>query len=335
MRPSQVNLYDALYMLASDEGREEALFGDCAPLARKAFQRSLIVDEMPFVWFELPLLGEPCFDLHVAMRREALHKGVRFLTETSDSYSQLFRWYAEEEIGGDGLAFAYDVSEGRIDEPAVHVNINGAPLFDIGRFFDLAAGEGAAKLYNSYTDRLPSSWYVWYAGVHPGRPGSPLRVDCYVKSSARNAYATNPGLLVRDLRACGFEATEPELLSLAVPILESPFNLELQFDLLRNGKLGPTIGISAGFAIKTAHGISPLFMEGKPAAELFDKVERLGLADRRWQHIPGASFTTMVKVGGSPFVFSCVPTFVKLRLRNGKPLDAKAYLQAGAWKVDI
>ena len=166
MRPSQVDLYDALYALASDEGRDGALFGRCAPLARKAFQRSLFCDEMPFVWFELPLMGAP------------------------------------------------------------------------------------------------------------------------------------------------------------------------RFDLLRDGTLGTTIGISAGFAAKTASSIQPLFMEGKPATTFFEKVEHLGLADRRWQHIPRASFTKLVKFEGSPIVLSCVPTFVKLRLRDGKQLDAKVYLQAGSWTID-
>ncbi|MDO4537165.1 MAG: hypothetical protein Q4B54_03305, partial [Coriobacteriales bacterium] len=61
-------IYDALYSLAADEGREEALFGSCAPLAREAFCRSELrdMDEFPLLWFELFLTGEPRFDLHVA-----------------------------------------------------------------------------------------------------------------------------------------------------------------------------------------------------------------------------------------------------------------------------
>ena len=37
-----------------------------------------------------------------------------------------------------------------------------------------------------------------------------------------------------------------------------------------------------------------------------------------------------MQVDGALLALYCVPTFVKLRLRNGKPLDAKMYLQAEA-----
>lgn len=323
-------LYDTLYALASGGGREELLFGTCAPLAREAFSRSLIGDEPPIIWYELPLAGRPRFDLHVALSRSALREGASFLPGTGNGYDGLFRWYSEEERGGGGLAFAYDVSEGGIDNPAVHVNVNKSPLADMGRFFDIAAGEGAAGLYASFASRLPEEWHVWYAGVHPGRPGSHLRVDCFVGSDRKKAYADEPTLFERDLRAIGFEAVSLALFELVAPILESPFGLELQFDLMRDGRVGPTIGLSAGFHARTASGVRPLFAEGGTIAELMSKVERLGLADGRWRHIAGAMFTKLVTIEGNPIILSCVPTFVKLRLSEGTPLDAKAYLQAGA-----
>ena len=322
-------LYDTLFALAASDGREEALFGTCAPLARKAFSKSLAGEEMPLVWFEVPLGGEPRFDLHVAFSREALHAGTRFLPEAGSGYDELLRWYADEERGGGGLAFAYDVSEGRIDMPAVHVNTNDAPLDDAGAFFDIAAGEGAAELFCDFVGRLPPGWRVWYAGVHPGRPGSPIRIDCFVERALQNAYASQLDLLEHDLAACGFAATDTALRSLATTILESPFALELQFDVMRDGRLGPTLGLSAGLSPKTATSTRQLFENSGPAAQLLGKAERLGLADERWRLVPDASFTRLVKVDAGATVFHCVPTFVKLRMRDGAPLDAKVYLQAG------
>ena len=326
----RLTIYEAIYLLAAGEGREEKLFGTCAPLAREAFERSLIGGEFPIIWFEIPLSGEPWFDLHVSLSREELHGDVRFAPGAGSGYDELFRWYAEEETGGCGLAFAYDVSRGTIDDPAVHVNVNQKPLSDMDRFFELASGKEAAGLYSDFTNRLPRGWSVWYAGSHPGRPGSPVRVDCYVDQTLEKAYAADSAMLERDLRTCGFDAIGSALHDLATPILQSPFRLELQFDLMHDGSLGPTLGISAGFSVGSANRIRRLFGEGGPAATLMGAVERMGLADDRWRLIPDASFSKLVHVDGEAIALYCVPTFVKLRMREGEALDAKLYLQASA-----
>ena len=323
-------MYDVIYGLAAGEGRERSLFGSCAPLAREAYRRSLAGGEPPIIWFEVPLLGAPRFDLHVALSREALRGDVRFAHGVGNGYDELLRWYAQEERGGGGLAFAYDVGDGRVDDPAVHVNVNHAPLGDMGRFFDLTAGAGAAELYSSFVNRLPRGWRVLYTGVHPGRPGSHLRVDCSFGDELQDAYAADGALLEADLRACGFTATGPALRELAALVLGSPFALELQFDVMRDGTLGPTLGMSAAFSLHAPDTVRSLFGEGGPAAELFGAAERMGLADARWRHIPGAAFAKIVPDDGAPLALYCAPTFLKLRVRGGEPLDAKAYLQAGA-----
>lgn len=323
-------IYDALYLLAAADGREDALFGDCQPLAREAFSRSLIGDEFPIIWFEVPLAGAPRFDLHLAASRSALVPGAEFAPGAGGGYEGLFRWYAEEEPGGAGLAFAYDVSEGRIDAPAVHVNVNGAPLSSMDRFFDLSAGGDAAERYRAFKTRLPRGWRVWYAGFHPGRPSTPVRVDCFVDDRLKAAYASAPSLFEAHLRECGFTAASAALRNLAGLVTASPFALELQFDVLPDGSVGPTIGVSAGFGTIPTSELRTLFAEGGGAATLIAQIERRGLADARWRLISHASFAKLVETGDGPLVLLCTPTFVKLRMRDGKPLDAKAYLQASA-----
>lgn len=329
-KPGQMETFDILYALAADEGREKALFGSCAPLAREAFRRSLIGEGFPIVWFEVPLAGKPRFDLHVALSREMLCGGARFLPGAGNGRDELFRWYSEDEPGGGGLAFAYDVSEGRIDDPAIHVNVNNAPLSDADRFFDLAAGEEAAGQYGSFANRLPKGWRIWYAGVHPGRPGSPVRVDCFVDAELKDAYAGDITLFEGDLTACGFTAITSTLHDLAKLVLDSPFSLELQFDVMADGVLGPTLGISANFPFGSSSTVRPLFEEGGPAAEFLGAVERMGLADDRWRHIPDAMFSKLVHMDDAMLALYCIPVFVKLRMRGGEPLDAKVYLQAGS-----
>ena len=330
-----LTLYQVLYRLVSANGREEALFGDCGPLAEEAFSRSLVGDEFPTVWFELPLAGPPRFDLHVAISREALRPGVGFAAGAGNGYDELFRWYAEEETGGRGLAFAYDVSEGLIDSPAVHVNVNHTPLDDMDRFFQLAAGTetGAAERYRNFVGRPPEGWRVWYAGVHPGRPGAPVRVDCFVSNDLRKAYARDLALLECDLAACGFVGAEQVVRDLASLILSSSFALELQFDLMRDGSLGPTLGLSAGLNRASRQPVgADAHLEG-PMAALMASVEARGLADGRWQRGFEATLRKLVNFDGGCLALYCIPTFVKLRLREGAPLDAKLYLQASAIRL--
>ena len=325
-----LDIYDAIYTLAVGEGCEQVLFGDCSALAREAFLRSSASGGFPMLWFEVPLTGKPRFDLHVALSRESLRTGARYRPCTGNGYDELFHWFAEDEVGGNGLAFAFDVSEGRIDDPAVHVNVNNAPLADMARFFDLAAGNGAYERYANFENRLPQGWKVWYAGFHPGRPGSPVRVDCFVDATCEASYAADVELLEHDLRTCGFTCTGPALYDLATPILKCPFDLELQFDVMHDGALGPTLGISASFPRLAVASMRELFGDGGEVAGLMGAIEGMGLADGRWRHVPDALFATLVEMGDIDLALYCTPTFVKLRMRDGEPLDAKVYLQAGA-----
>lgn len=329
----RLEVYDALYLLAAGDGRGEALFGSCQPLAREAFSRSLVGSEFPTVWFEVPLTGAPRFDLHVAISRTALRPGVGFAPGAGGGYERLFRWFADEETGGAGLAFAYDVSEGDIGSPAVHVNVNDAPLSDMARFFNLTGGGNAAERYRAFEARLPRGWRVWYAGFHSGRPGAPVRVDCFVDDRLKAAYASVPSLFEAHLRECGFTATSAALRGLAGLVTASPFALEIQFDVLEDGSLGPTVGVSAGLPTGPASKMRPLFEDDGAASELLEQVEARGLADGRWRLIPGTVYTGIVEVDEGALALYDVPTFVKLRVRGGKPLDAKAYLQAGAQEL--
>lgn len=329
----RMDAFDVLYRLAADDGREERLFGSCAPLAREVFAHCLIGDEMPIIWYELPLAGEPRFDLHVALSRTALAGDVAFAPGSGYGYDELFRWYSQSEQGGGGLAFAFDISEGRTTDPAVHVNVNNAPLNDIDHFFELAGGADAPALYRDFTAQIPDDWHVWYAGTHPGRPGSHLRVDCFVGDAATDAYANDLSVFERDLRSVGFSAPLDALAMLATPILAQRGHLELQFDVLRDGSVGPTLGLSAGFPMARASVLKPMFVDGEGAA-ILTAMEELGLADDRWRLIADAIYTKIIPAQDGAFAFYNIPTFIKLRMRDGAALDAKVYMQAGAQELE-
>ena len=85
-------LYEILYALAASGGREKTLFGGCAPAARKAFARSCAGTACPEIWFEIPLLGEPRFDLHALTSRETLDPEAAFPAEVCGGFPDTFRW---------------------------------------------------------------------------------------------------------------------------------------------------------------------------------------------------------------------------------------------------
>ena len=322
-------LYETLYRLASKDP-ESNLFGVCAPLAQGVFQRASVGMPMPIVWFEVPFSGTPRFDLHVAYGNADLHEHAPFAPDSMDGHGELLNWYASEPRGGDGLALAYDVGDGRVDAPAVHANVNDACAFDVAGFFAHVGRPEAAVLYDGFAKRLPQGWRIWYFGVHPGRPGAPIRIDCFVDKNLKRAYAAEPSRFAEDLCKAGFAIESSAALRVGAEVAASPFGMELQFDVLSDGNLGQTVGVSARLPFAPANKAQTLWEAAGDAARLMGFAEEAGIADARWQHVRGATYTMAVRDGDVMRALYCIPVFVKFRVRANALLDAKVYLQAGA-----
>ncbi len=321
--------YEALYSLAS-QGAEGELFGTRAPLAQEAFRRASAGASMPTVWFEIPLCGPPRFDLHVAHANADLHERAPFAPDAMDGHGELLNWYASEPREGGGLALAYDVGDGRIDVPAVHVNVKAAQAFDAAGFFAHVGRPEATALYDGLAQRLPQGWRIWYFGVHPGRPGAPVRVDCFVDADLQRAYAADQAKLEEDLHEAGYANDGSTLRRVGGEVAASPFDMELQFDLLPDGTLGGTVGVSAQFPLAVASAARLPWEAGGSAAQLMEYAVSSGVADDRWRRIQDTIFSTALRDGDAVRAIYCVPVFVKFRVRAGELLDAKLYLQAGA-----
>ncbi len=322
-------LYKVLYRLASKDVECE-LFGTCAPLAQEAFRRATEGTSMPAVWFEIPLTGPPRFDLHVAHGNANIHEHAPFALDAMDGHGKLLNWYASEPREGDGLALAYDVGDGRIDAPAVHVNVNAASAFDAAGFFGHVGRPEATALYHSFAKRLPRGWHIWYFGVHPGRPGAPVRIDCFVDKSLKLAYAAEPAKLENDLKRVGFAIEDSTPRRVGAKVAASPFGMELQFDVLSDGTLGQTMSVSAQLPLSAARAARLLWEPAGGAAELMEFAVGSHAADARWRRIPDTMFSTAVQDRNALQALYCVPVFAKFRVRADKLLDAKMYLQAGA-----
>ena len=71
------------------------------------------------------------------------------------------------------------------------------------------------------------------------------------------------------------------------------------------------------------------FRTNGAAGELMAGIRKWGLADDRWRLLEDTAFAQRVTRGAESCLLYCAPVFVKLRWREGEPLDAKAYLMAG------
>ena len=63
--------------------------------------------------------------------------------------------------------------------------------------------------------------------------------------------------------------------------------------------------------------------------KLMTKLEQMGLVDDRWKELAKVTFARKLKLSEMVCRFFAAPAFVKLRWRDGRLLDAKAYIIAG------
>ena len=325
----QTLLFDILYSLAACGGREAALFGGCAPAARQAFARSRPTAAFPELWFELPLLGEPWFDLHALTSRDSLDPGMEYSPQTTGGHPEVFRWFAQAE-GARQLALSWDVSSGAAEGPAVQL-LQWRDDADLACGFLEAAGRAdAVPDYRAFTSRMPTEWFACYAGVFPQRPGHNLRLECIPGGDLQHAYAQDAGLVADHLRWVGVGASVDAIAEQCSWLAGMPFQFELQFDVEPGGAAGATVGASVRFAQAAGKSATEPFDPNGTAGELMRQLEGCGLADGRWKLLADTAFAKRATLGAESCLLYCVPTFVKLRWRNGNPLDAKAYLIAGA-----
>ena len=324
----RVLLYDIIYALIARDGREASLFGQQLGHARDTFEQSLAGTAFPELWFELPLAGEPWFDLHVLTSRETLDSEAAAATQTLPG---LFAWFASAS-GVRQLALSWDVGSGG-GAPAAQLLLDARTgTFDpeiTCAFLDAAGRADATLAYRTFVQSIPQGWYACYTGVFPNRLGNALRIECIPRRSLQAAYAQDPTLLEEHLRATGFQAFDDTLVSRCQELARTPFALEFQFDVGLDGRALDTIGASLRFAMPPGTPEWQSFALEGPTREIMDRVKSWELADDRWQLLAGTAFAKRVALGAESSVLYSCPTFVKLRWRDGAPLDAKAYLIAG------
>lgn len=323
-------IYDMVYALAAKDGREQTLFGSCASGGREAFSRSLACEAFPELWFEVPLAGNPWFDLHALTAREDVEPDMAFASETCGGFPDTFAWFATQDNGVKQLALSWDVGSGEAKNPAVQLLVSTYDQEVTCDFLVAAGRPDAVPAYRAFTERLPRKWFACYAGVFPTRPRHNLRVECIPDRNLQCAYADDADLLERHLRHTGLQDLGDTIIPRCQALAQTPFQLEFQFDVNVDGTPGSTFGASARFACPPGdEGWKPYDIDGA-AGELMRQAETWGLVDDRWRDLAGTIFAKRASHNDESMLLYCYPAFLKLRWRNGQPLDAKAYLIAGA-----
>lgn len=334
--PSQLELFDILYGIAARDGREEALFGYDILLARQAFERMLIGSDFPQVYLEFPLLGTPGFDLLAGYG--SLERNARFREGAGYGRQDMFDWFAQvhEARNTGGVGFEVDCSTGRIDVAGVYLQQRRHSEL-VAPFLASMGESGRRASYEAVSGRLALGWPASYIGLFPGRAGTPTRIGGYLSPRAQRR-CEDPGHLRACLDQVGFEAYTDDMLQKCSELMALAPAVDFQLDILSDGGLGPTFGLSLSFGNVTPRETHAC-MESGYGAQLMSALERWGLADERWRLIADTTYAKCIDYmrddGGMGRLALCVRlNFAKVKFVEGIPSAAKFYLSCTAWALD-
>ena len=334
-KPTQMMAFDALYGIASRNGREEALFGRSIELARPAYEKTLVGAGYPYAYLEFPLLGEPRFDLlSVHGHVEA---GAQFAPGAGFGYQAMIDWFSNlKPEGTDDVScgIELDCGEGETERAGVYLQQRGR--HELVEPFLESVGEGwRAEAYHDVLSRMPDGWPPAYVGLFPGRAGVPLRIGGYLANGALRTCVEDPAELGRAFDAIGFSAYDDAMLARCSEFMALAPSADFQFDIMADGTLVDTFGLSLSFneeRPRRAHEC----MEHGYGAQVMGKLERWGLADDRWRLIADAAFARHVgftREDGTEgrFALCVLFNYAKVKFTDASAQPAKFYfvLQAG------
>ncbi len=308
LAPDFTPSFQTLLLIAADDGRRDALFGDSFERAWEAVPPFLVGCQFPDVYLEHPLAGDPFLD--VTLLLADVEANTRIDSPAAGEHANLLDWYASiDRAGGSvNLGFELDTSADSLPEAAVHFQPR-AHLEYVRPFCEAAGEPGRADLYLDLASRMPKAWPLSFFGMFRGRPASPLRVCGYLSLDEKLACAADPTRLAAAFDRIGFSAYDRAMLEQVTSLLSaSPPSVDFQFDVYPDGGIGArTMGL----------------------------LESWGAADARWRDAARAAFARAIDVEGADgasgrLALTVMPQWVKVRWRAGELQAAKLYHSAGA-----
>ena len=331
-RPEE--LFDELLERAGKDGADEVLLGTTEREAA-VIRKKLCGCGFSQLFLEVPLAGKVGFDLHIVQDAENIRRQAPYDRDLYDGYGGLFSWYAGEPSCGDGLDVVYDFRDGLAVPPMAYLKMSDDTPNFAGFFREVGDAESASR-YEQKVNQLPDGWAPWYTGTHTGRPGKPLRIGCALHSRAKSRYAEDMRLLDHDLQRLGFPAPLSSVTCARLgELFAFPYPVDVQLDVMGDGSLGPTLGISLCTgnigAKRTAASLSDRSMR-----EVMELLERWDVADKRWEKLKASLFQVSAVLCSQEgvrrrFVLLGNIGFIKARFKDGESAhDAKAYINLRA-----
>jgi len=337
-KPSPAEAFDALYVLASGNGRDEALFGDSFELAQPAFRRTLIGDGYPSAYLEFPLLGEPCFDFLTVYA--AVEPGSRFAPGAGFGYQNMFDWFSGvgKPDGSVSCGIECDTSTGDTTTAGVYLQ-QRAHTELVAPFLDSIDEGDRTQTYLDVLSRMPEGWPPSYVGLFPGRAGTPMRIGGYMRNDELQRCADDPSYLRARFQQIGFSAFDAPMLERCSEFMRIAPSVDFQFDTMPDGTFGDTFGLSLSFN-ETFPREARACMETGYGSTLMQTLQEWGLADDRWKMIAGAAFARHVgyeREDGSEGRFAlCIRfNFAKVKFKDCEPQPAKFYLNCIANDIKV
>lgn len=328
---SHLDSYDLLWQLIDFGKGASALLGErYASLARQAFASCACGTAMPVVYLEIPLAGEPGFDVQVCIDRSSLSKGVHLPKNAPARERELLNWLAGSGgVGCTGVDLAFDLRDRGMESPQLIVLMSKGVLEDAEGFFAIAGTPEGAQRYRRAESRTPGGWTSWYTGVLPGRPGAPVRLDYFVSGDKARSYAQDVNLLARDLNLMGYAPSRREM-GWCEQLTQLPCSLNLQLDAINDGSIGPVLGYNLIEGGIGPHAVRQRLESGW-MREVLTMAEEWGIAEERWQLLKDLCQARMLvsrdETGiETSIVVATKVTFIKIRMSQDALLDAKAYV---------
>ena len=327
-KPTQMQAFDALYQIAAEEGRGEALFGSSIELARDAYERTLIGEGYPHAYLEFPLLGEPGFD--ILSVHEEVERGAVFAPGAGFGRQAMFDWFAGVCDGGSvSCGIELDTSTGETEQAGVYLQFRDRTEL-VAPFLDSIGESARTSGYMDAFGRMPEGWPPAYVGLFPGRPGTPLRIGGYLGQQVKDACAADPAFLGEQFRRIGFTAFDDEMLARCAEFMALAPSIDFQFDIMADGSLGDTFGLSLSFNETKPRQARECMADGS-GAQICSLMQDWGLADDRRKLIAGAAFARHVpfeREDGSEgrFALCILFNYAKVKFTACEARPAKFYL---------
>ncbi|MBR4808393.1 MAG: hypothetical protein IKZ65_07880 [Lachnospiraceae bacterium] len=334
---SHETAFNVLMLQAVSEGRGDVLFGnDCISRAKEIVPPFLVGPSFPYVYMEMPLLGDPFLDITVLYSH--VPEDTFIDSPLASGSLEMMRFLSQCSLNGSAVCGGFEIDLKNNKPTAAAVHFQPRKKTDLVMPFCKTIGEEEkGKLYLESAKRLPEEWKPSFFGIFRGRKKSPLRICGYLGSDEVKACAGDKSRLIGVFDSVGFSAYNDRMLDQICTIMSIfPKEADYQFDILPDGKAGNMFAIDAIFSAAYLKDLKESFEKGK-GARFTAQLEEWNIADDRWRKAFDATFAKAIPVelpegDLGRYCLFLQPQWFKVRWIDGILQPSKLYLTA---KTDL